>query len=918
MSGDRTVRILGLDVGVASVGWALVEGTGSGADPEPRRIVAAGVRLFSEGMDSDGKAPGVERRDARLRRRQTQRRTRRIARVLLLAQRAGLVAAGSGTCYRDERHSIMLDLDTSIAATLAACDAGLPPEERHRRAQLLPYRLRAEALDRDLTRGELARVFLNLAQRRGFKSNRRSDRRADPREATATKQAMADLERDIADAGARTLGEYFYRSDPMVSRIRTRRPRRVLYEREFAAIWERQQVAHRDVLTAEFHRRMKHALFHQRPLRSMRHSVGRCELEPRRRRALLALPVAQRFRLLQKLNDLRVSGRELTPSERALILRELERRKELPIDRVRKLLGLQPDEDVNLARGGETRIPGDETFAKMHKVLGETWSAMADDTRERLIRTLVAGDDDRELRSRLEAEFALVGDAALALVEKVGFDDRRAALSAQAIRRLLPHMERGVPFATARKIEYPVTSTGTPIDRIPVLSLETSRDVLRNPIVRRAIGQVRRVVTAVVAAHGKPDVVRIELVRDLKRSQKQRDEASRRNRLLERRRSEQQARLVAELANLRPDQAAGLTEKALLHFECGGICPYTGRSIEFRQLASHDVEIEHIIPFSRSLDDSFVNKTLCFADANRQKHDRTPVEAFGAGPAWGDILDRVRRFRGDLRAEKLRRFQLEGAALDEYLDTFSRRQLSDTAWVARLAVDQVALLYGGIADAENGLRVQTRSGGVTAHVRRELGMSKLLGAPEKTRDDHRHHAVDALAVAITGASMVQRLSRAAQRAPRHRRFAPVEAPWASFMTEAQAAVDSIVPSLVAFRKVRGAMHNDTWYGKARGPDGKSETAIRKPLSRLSAADVARDAILDDQARDAIRSALRARGAADPAVAFADPNAHPVHPRSGRPIHRVRVREQVGTVTVGSGAAERHVKAAANHHMPILG
>ncbi|MCG3135534.1 MAG: CRISPR-associated endonuclease Cas9 [Planctomycetes bacterium] len=918
-AGGGRRLVLGLDIGTTSVGWALLSGTGDHADPDLDSIVAAGVRIFPEGLDAKGQSRAVARRDARLRRRQTLRRTRRIARVFAVLAELGWVPPpdGSHAPRGADRHDAIQRIDAQIHPAFAAADAQLPVEERHRRAQLMPYRLRAEALERRLSLLELARVMLHLAQRRGFKSNKRADRRERPdAKETKTKEEMKQLEAEVSRSGT-TLGACLYRMNPQERRVRTLRTTRALYEREFDAIWSAQEPHHRREMTAATRKVVHRALFHQRPLRSAKHLIGRCELEPGRRRALLAYPVAQRFRLLQRVNDLTVSGRRLRPEERGKLLDELSRKGSITITRLRKMLGLTDDEDVNLGRAGEEKLVGDETGAVMRKVIGSAWDQLAPEMQERAVEAIVSGESEAATSSRLVAAGLEKSDADR-LAASVDFSDRRAGLSRAAIRRLLPDMEAGVQYATAVKNSYPHRgAAGAAVDRIPILSERTAPGVVRNPSVRRTVGQVRRVVNAIIREHGKPDLIRIEMVRDLKRSGKQRDEAAKRMRAQQKRRDAAVARLRDECSM--PTPSGRYVEMVLLAEECGFTCPYTGKAFGMRELIGGQVEIEHIIPLSLSLDDSFLNKTLCMADENRNvKRNRTPFQAYGSTPRWERILDAVREFKSDLRREKLRRFLLDGAELQDYLEQFRSRQLTDTAYAARVSADLIARLYGGVVDAEHKRRVQTLGGGVTAHVRRELRMPTILGAEDKIRDDFRHHTVDAVAVALTGPGIVKRLSDAAERslAEGRRRFAEVAPPWPSFLHDATAVVRAVVPSYRADRRARGQLHEETYYGRRVDANGESRYVLRTRLDALTGPSV-KD-IVDASVRTVVAEQLAKLGESDPKKAFADPARLPRDPRSGNLIRAVRVAYKSSLMLVGSGPEERRVRAGSNHCMPVYG
>lgn len=238
--GDRADMVLGLDIGSKSVGWALAEvGDGNG------RLIKTGVRVFDaavEGAFETGRAESrnKDRREARARRRQTERRARRQCKLLHQLQRAGLLPNGTAS-------EVIPPLDREL---LAKHQANQSPEDptHNRLPHVLPYWLRARALDAKLELGELGRALYHLGQRRGFKSNRKAPRREDEDDGQV-KQAITDLSGFMNEAGARTLGEYFAQLDPQEERIRSRWTGREMYEAEFDAIWAAQQPHHPDVLT---------------------------------------------------------------------------------------------------------------------------------------------------------------------------------------------------------------------------------------------------------------------------------------------------------------------------------------------------------------------------------------------------------------------------------------------------------------------------------------------------------------------------------------------------------------------------------------------------------------------------------------------------------------------------------------------
>src|SRR5207249_193289 len=158
--------------------------------------------------------------------------------------------------------------------------------------------------------------------------------------------------------------------------------------------------------------------------------------------------------------------------------------------------------------------------------------------------------------------------------------------------------------------------------------------------------------------------------------------------------------------------------------------------------------------------------------------NRTPWEAFGPNSEeWEQILGRVRKFGNPA---KLKRFQLAETETAALLEKFSSNQLNDTRYMSKLAARYLGKLYGGVSDAMQKQRVFACAGAVTGLLRRLWKLNGILSeTPEKTRDDHRHHAVDAATVAVATRVMIQRLADASARAEiqGQRRLKSFEEPW---------------------------------------------------------------------------------------------------------------------------------------------
>lgn len=913
--------VLGLDIGASSVGWALIELE----DGQPVRILDGGSRIFPAGVEGDlasgrDEPRTIARTQARQARRQTYRRRQRKRRVWRRLQEGGLLPE---TCdIRPE----------TIDATLKALDCGLLAQHvkdgDHRQMQILPYLLRKKAATEPVDAYTLGRALYHLGQHRGFLSNRKGGEDDDER--GKVKAGISELAALIEASGEPTLGAYFASLDPADRRIRTRWTARSMYQEEFEVI-RGMQAANHPQLPEKFWTRLRHDLYFQRPLKSQSHLIGRCSLEPDKQRAAACCLVSQRFRMLQSVNHLRVedsetSDRPLTDDERTALLEALTLDGDLTMPKAKKAIGLPKTMMFTIERGGEKRIPGCRTNAHLIRILGDTWLEMNSDAQTYFVETLEAFERDAPAAKWIRRRTGL-GKKESEELAGLRLEPGHANHSRRAMSTMMPMLEAGKSYMEARQEAYPESMVSTePKPLIPPVG--RALPGIRNPAVERALTEVRRLTNAIVRAYGKPGFVRIELARDLKAGRKQRKALSDRNREIEMQREEAKRLLLDEAGIQNPSNRD--IRKAILLDECGGICPYTGKSINWDGLfGPHpQFDIEHIIPQSCGGEDGFQNLTLCYNEENREvKRNRTPWEAYGDTPRWDQILDRVSRFNGDRRMvqAKYKRFTNDSPQ-EDLLDGFTERQMNDTRYSSKLAMQLVGTLYGGTSDQAGTLRVQATSGRATATLRRFWGLENLLGEEGKTRADHRHHFVDALVTALTTPSAVRSIARAAERAceagDRDLRV-HVDPPWETLRSDAEAQIDHMVTSHRVDRRLQGALHQETNYSPLRGDLGGRDDAgtwrhIRKPIASLSGSEVTQ--IVDAEVRKLVQAALEDSGR--PAKdTFKDEAEHPVLTRrdgSTQPIHRVRTRKRQKAVPVGKKGQARHVAPGANHHMAIVG
>jgi CRISPR-associated endonuclease Csn1 len=928
-------RILGLDLGASSIGWALVERNGRGQG----RLVACGSRVFPEGVDRDTSGAempkNAQRRLKRTQRRQIARRARR-KRIL----REALVSAG------------LYPAEQAAQQTLDRLD---------------PYVLRASALHRKLSLHEIGRIFLHMAQRRGFLSNRKSSG-GQTKEEQGVLAEISELEKLTKEET--TLGAFLAahcvrpgkptgRVDSLISenavkrarredggqlpaRIRGVHTRRAMYLDEFERIWKQQARYHPDVLTADLmHGEMgqqgfptrpaplngmtplerfgiRGILFFQRPVYWHTAAVGRCELEPRLPRCSRADRWAQKARIYQEVNNLRVieagtEERPLVAEERDVVLQLLLSRREVTFEKMASELGLLEGTRFNLERlaaggskrGGRSKLKGMETDAVLRKkaFLGKAWDSFADADKDAIVRALLNPEiDEQRFTEMARRRWQLEDDQVELLLDSL--DDLPAGygnLSRKALGRLLPYLEDGLPMMAGRGHD----NAGQPTDAIhaagylrpdeqppSVLHSLPAPPDLPNPLVRQALHEVRKLVNAVIREHGCPDSIHIELTREVRGSLEQRSRT--------RREQSDRTKLRDAAADRIREHGSKVTRDAIDRFllweEQDGLCIYTGKPISLSQLFGGEVDVDHILPRHRSLENSLANKVVAFRWANAAKGDRTVGEWMESNSDprfdYERILQRGRELRHYGKYRRLTRKSIE-------LDDFVERQLRDTAYISRAVAQYVRTL--GRVDKRTGeverVDVVCGKGQLTATLRQHWGLNTVLrqdGLDLKNREDHRHHAVDAIVIALTDRSILKQLANSLGS------DSSVSEPWPDFRAAVRSHVDGIVVSHRVRRKIRGALHEETVYGPTAEPD---VYVSRQPLTGLTPNMIpqVRDPVIRAKIEERVRSfgIEPGRGGGKiPGKVWAEPlwmkppapEAVDAARRLGIPIKRVRVAQ----------------------------
>ncbi|MCA9775009.1 MAG: type II CRISPR RNA-guided endonuclease Cas9, partial [Myxococcales bacterium] len=597
---------------------------------------------------------------------------------------------------------------------------------------------------------------------------------------------------------------------------------------------------------------------HQLPIADSEDMVGKCPFEPGERRAAACAYSFERFRYASRLAHLRVieptgEVRALSPEERARCLEDFGTSKGITFKALRKRLGLHDEayfEGVSRQDDGKGRKEKDDVAASrgaafgaatLRGVVGEgTWNRLTatPDKLDEIAYALSFREDLGRIRQGLEALTLDAGvvDAIVKAAEAGTFDSFKRAgnISAKAARKIVPHLveDEGTDYrAACVAAGYDPDAKG-PLD-------------IRNPVVKRATNEARKQFEVLVREYkGLPGRVCVELARDVGKSPEERDEITKG---IERRTAEREARR-AELAQLLAHRFAGRepTDDELLRYELWleqeERCIYTDRAIGPDELLGEGVQVDHVLPRSRSQDNSYDNMVLCTISANQDKRHHTPFEWMGGdADAWHEFEVRVRNGCKAMRWRKKNR--LLARSFDE--EKFVARNLVDTRYAGRAFHQMLCACYPTPAEAGE-RRVFVRAGRITSLLRRAWGVDALKydresGAVVRIGDD-RNHAVDAIVVAAAGEGALQRLTKLYQHyesTGRGDKVPPVPTPWEGFRADVIAARDAILVSRSERRRARGAAHDATIYELRAEDDGREVVYQKKSVEDLKEGDLAR-------------------------------------------------------------------------------
>lgn len=997
-------RILGLDLGSASIGWAVIEENNSeetvveADSATDDRIVAIGSRIIPLSVDESTQFS------------KGQALTKNADRTKSRTQRKGYDR------YQLRRALLLEELGRR----------GMYEGRTLRLPTLELWGLRARAVDERISLPELGRVLCHLNQKRGYRTVK-SD--FGDKKQGAYVQAVVDRYRELHECGV-TIGRYMYeglKADPAF-RCKERIYPRDAYVEEYDAIMECQRAFYPEVLTEDVVTRIRdYIIFHQRPLRSCKHLVARCELERHDveiagrvrncgpKVAPRTSPLFQVCKLWECINNLNIRNKQdevlhISMEQKRAIFDFMNTHEKLKAGDLKSLLG-EKSREWQFGKATGAGLQGNTTYCAIARALDGYAGReallrfdleVADDVRVdtetgeiakvidssferqplyRLWHTLYSISDMEELRSALRGGFGIEDDGVLDALCRLDFvKGGYGNKSSRAMRRILPYLQQGMQYYEAKCAagydDTTLTKEQNEARQLADALRPIRKGELRQPVVEKILNQMVNLVNALIEEHGHFDEIRVELARELKQSREERERATKDISKAAGENDRIAARIRDEYG-LTPTRSR--IQKWKMWEETDHRCMYCGASVNATEfLSGFGVEVEHVIPRSVLFDDSFSNKVCACRACNKAKDNRTAFD-FMKSRSEGEFdayLERVNDLAEKKKISPAKRRKLLMPA-SELPEDFIERQLRESQYIAKKAKEMLQTVCrnvystsGAITDFVRHLWgwdevlhdlnfERYRNAGLTESVERDVDGRKFMVeriAGWSKRMDHRHHAVDALAIACTKQGYIQRINNlnslkevsfrsysneeqgaaTKQRLTRLERYIRMQPHFST--AEVAAAVDGIAVSFKSGKRAasvgkryvyrggkrvcvqrgviipRGALSEETVYGRIRSSEsGREEFVVKYNVGSIALKDV--DYVVDGRIREILRERLLQYGG-KPEKAFAEP----VLDHQGRAIRSVRCYTGLSaTVPLRydeHGRPTAFVKPANNHHVAI--
>ncbi len=740
-------KVLGLDVGIASVGWSII-------DTKANKIIDMGVRLF----ESADAANNQQRREARAARRNIRRKKYRLRSVEELLMNYGFESPND--------------------------------------INLNPYELRVKGLSEKLLPEELYIALFHLVKRRGIsyldeaeEGSKNLDKSLQINRKLSKEKHPCEIQLERLNKYGKVRGIIEIEKEDEVE-ILINIFTTGAYEREARAILNEQQKYYDEIndkfieeytkiLTRkrEFYvgpgdewNRTNYGIYKTdgRTIDSIfEELIGKCSIYTDERRAPSASYTAQEFNLLNDLNNLVVAGRKLTEEEKVEIIDEVlsSRIKSFTSKRminiIKKVTNLENENEIKGYRIDKKENPEFHNFEAERKIklfLEDTnidYESFTIEKKDKLAEILSRSPDFKSLKKNCNKLFPEFSDEDINslfsfLQNNKSLYSRWHSFSLKLMKEMKDELykkpKNQMNILIEKGIKKSVQDSLNKSKYIPIGFLD---DEIYNPVVRRSVNQSIRIINAILKKYGDLEAIIIEMPRETNEKD-ERDKITK----LQKENEKEKKDAIARVRNEYPITEKqlygqkGLITKVRLWYQQDGRCIYTGKAISIQDLVNYPnmFEIDHIIPKSISLDDSLNNKVLSYSKANQIKGQRTPFSAFTIQSSGIDYEDIKLRASELLKNKKISKAKFDLLTFEEDINKYDVRQkfisrnLNDTRYASKA-------ILNGLQEFMKAKGKQTQihvvRGKFTYQIRKRWGI-------EKDRDESfQHHGVDATIVAIS-------------------------------------------------------------------------------------------------------------------------------------------------------------------------
>ncbi|GAA5417808.1 CRISPR-associated endonuclease Cas9 [Paraliobacillus ryukyuensis] len=710
--------VLGLDIGIGSVGWGMID--------KDQNIIDAGVRLFPEADKSFNES----RRSFRGARRLLRRRKHRIERVYQLL----------------DRHEIW-DKGTKVD---------------HHSDNVTPYHIRMKGLTEPLTNKELTIALTHLAKRRGIHNINVIDEEDQGNELSTYEQIRQN----------QTLLETKYVCEVQVERLETEgeirghrnRFKTSDYVKEARQILETQQQSNEKVtdelIESYIDLLEKRREYFDGPGYGSEYGweqdikkwyekmMGKCSYFPDELRVVKESHSAQLFNLLNDLNNLTLNREEntkLTQEEKELIIHNLfKQNKTVSLKKIAKILGVSEDDikSFRVDTKGKPLFTSLSTYFEVKKITNKPAILEDREVLDQIAELITVYQSKQDIQQALEQNNLPLNDEELDQLSELNFNGTHS-LSLRMINELLPDL-----WSSAKNQMQLITEKGyKPKDvdyeqkkYIPYYQID---DYILSPVVKRSFKQTVRIINEVIKKYGTPTEIVVELARE-----KNSDDKKKFLKELNKKNASINKQVKEKLDTLDVNPSKGLFNMLRLWHLQDGNCMYSLKEIPINDLMENpqNFEIDHIIPRSVSFDDSQNNKVLVRKEENQKKGNLTPFQYFQSNKATvsyekfkAHVLQLAKTSQKMSRKKK--EYLLEERDINKFnvQKDFINRNLVDTRYATREILNTLQQFFYANNQA---VKVKSVNGGFTNYLRKLWDFNKDRGA------DYKHHAEDALIVAM--------------------------------------------------------------------------------------------------------------------------------------------------------------------------